>query len=665
MHKSKTEELEQRVQELERELEQSVQREKRLKVDADRFELAMAFGSGGHFDWNLETDEIYFSPGWKRILGYQDEEIENKFSEWERLTKDQDVAASWQMLKELLEGRIERFEMEFQMRHKDGHWVDILSRANALYNGEGRPFRVIGSHSDITARKRSQVALRDREELFRALFEQGSGYCMLLEPHESGIPRIVDVNEAASKAHGFTREEMIGRPVADLDDDAGKRLVIERTNLILSGETLLVETDHVRKDGTVFPVAVCANVVHFADRPPLILTLEHDLTEVRKAEADRLELEKHRRHAQQMDAVGVLAGGLAHDFNNILTVIMGNASLAQSEVPDGELSQLLSRILDGAKQAQGLTQQLLTFAKGGAPIKKPADLNQLIMDSAEFVTSGKNSICDFELSEALRSVEVDAGQMSQTVSNLVMNATEAMPDGGTIRIQTSNFKLSASSALPLGPGDYVRLDVSDEGVGIAKEQILKIFDPYFSNKEGGTGLGLAITYSIVSRHGGHIAVDSTVGEGTTFSIFLPASEKSVQKLKRREGETHRGQGRVLVLDDQEGVLLLAQKLLQGMGYEVCTVTDGADAITLYEQALNSATPFDLVILDLTIPGGMGGASVIPELLRLNPEVRAIVSSGYSNDPVMASYADHGFCGVIPKPYTREQLSDLLEQIQST
>ncbi len=378
-----------------------------------------------------------------------------------------------------------------------------------------------------------------------------------------------------------------------------------------------------------------------------------------KAKMEKLETQL--RESQKMEAIGKLAGGIAHDFNNILGAIMGNISYAISQTnQDEELCEVLSDVQESAKQAQSLTHQLITFAKGGAPIKKISSLDSLIKESASFVLKGENSICDFNFPKDLRKARVDPNQFHQVISNLVLNSNQAMPEGGKIQIKAENISLGLNASIPLPQGNYIKVIIQDQGVGIADKHLSKIFDPYFSTKQEGRGLGLSTTYSIIKRHSGHITVASELGEGTIFSIYLPASEKSNRQLKDNLESKHQDNGKILIMDDQEPVLKMIGRILNRMGYETDFATDGEQAIELYRNAYQSKHPFDAVILDLTIPGGMGGAQTIPELLKIDPKVKAIISSGYSNDPIMSNYRGYGFCGVIPKPFLIDQMAEVLK-----
>lgn len=383
----------------------------------------------------------------------------------------------------------------------------------------------------------------------------------------------------------------------------------------------------------------------------------------RQNEANNQKLQKQLQQSQKMEAISKFAGGIAHEFNNILGVITGNISYALSTFSkEHELYEVLFDVQEASKKARNLIQHVITFSKGGAPIKKPADINKLLNDAVTFAIRGMKTEYHFDLSNDLWAVEIDEGQMNIVIANLVINADQAMPDGGLITVRTENTAVNTNSGLPLSTGRYVKIEIEDQGIGISKENIPHIFDPYFTTKQEGRGLGLATSYSIVSRHGGTITVCSEIEKGTVLNIYLPAALKNDKKTIVQKESVHTGQGLVLIMDDQESILKMAGRMLNRMGYDTVFATDGTQAVKLFSDAYQSVNPFNLVILDLTIPGGMGGAQVIPELLKIDPYVKVVVSSGYSNDPVMANYEKYGFCGVIPKPYTKDQMADLLNII---
>ena len=364
-----------------------------------------------------------------------------------------------------------------------------------------------------------------------------------------------------------------------------------------------------------------------------------------------------------MEAVGILAGGIAHDFNNLLTAILGNIELSQMYIDvKSEASKMLGSALKAVVRAKGLTHQLLTFSKGGEPIKATASLKEVVRESADFVLTGTNVKAHFSAVNNLWMVNIDKGQISQVVQNLVLNAKEALSDGGTITIEMSNIVGGTVSTLPISGSKYVLLSINDTGKGIGEEDLKNIFNPYFTTKKKGNGLGLAVSYSVVNKHKGHINVESTPGKGTTFYVYLPAAGEKMTPNENLELYQDRGQGRILVMDDEDSIRTVLKAMLTKLGYEVEEAINGDEAVTLYKEVLNGDKAFDLVIIDLTIPGGTGGQETIKSLLEIDPEVNAIVSSGYSTDPVMASYEEYGFNGVIVKPFT---LSDIKKMLHLT
>jgi len=369
--------------------------------------------------------------------------------------------------------------------------------------------------------------------------------------------------------------------------------------------------------------------------------------------------------AHKLESLGILAGGIAHDFNNILTAILGNISLVKMWInPSDKIYPRLDAVERASIRAIDLTQQLLTFSKGGAPVKKTTSIVELIKDSAEFALRGSNIKCEFNIDENILPVEADKGQLSQVIHNLVINAEQAMPDGGKIIISVNNIKIKKHESLRIPEGMYVMISIRDSGTGIPKELLDKVFDPYFTTKHKGTGLGLAIAYSIIKNHSGFITVDSEYGKGSVFNIYLPASDTESIDEETSEDKLYKGKGRVLVMDDEEMVRDAIRDMLVDLGYEVEFAIEGLEAIKKYKEAKLSDKPYDIIIMDLTVPGGVGGKDAIKEILEFDPSAKAIVSSGYSNDPVMANYQTYGFLGVITKPYEFKKLSKELYKVMN-
>jgi two-component system, cell cycle sensor histidine kinase and response regulator CckA len=387
-----------------------------------------------------------------------------------------------------------------------------------------------------------------------------------------------------------------------------------------------------------------------------------DISERKKSETERLTTIK-------LESLGTLAGGIAHDLKNILTVMSGNIGLAQIEAPaeSGNLLGFLSKAGQAAQHAAHLSSQLLTFSKGGAPLKKVVSIGDLLEHAAEFSLYGSNLRADFDIAVDLWKAEVDAGQIEQVVNALMLNAREAMPHGGTVRVRSRNMVLEDKPGAILPAGHYIKVTITDRGCGIPEELCAKIFDPYFTTKPTGTGLGLAISYSIVKKHGGLLLLENSSPEGSAFAFYLRASDRRVAKPETRSAQRpfHFNHQRVLVMDDEAAIRELTSQLLGTLGYEVTAVPDGLEAVKLYERALRRGEHFQAVILDATVRGGMGGVATIERLRAMDPEVNAIICSGYSDEAALSEFLAYGFRGALPKPFTRSELAEALQRTFET
>jgi PAS domain S-box-containing protein len=502
-------------------------------------------------------------------------------------------------------------------------------------------------------RQQMLEVIRASEERYRLLFDSNPIPSMA---YDLQTLRFVAVNEAAVAHYGYTHEEFLSLGISDIYTPEEMPALLNILSKLDRGIKQSGVWTHRLKDGSLIEVEITSHSLMLSDiRAHLILA--NDITEQKRQEESMV-------RSQKLESLGVLAGGLAHDFNNLLTAIIGNIALAKLDAPPGEsVSRYLEFAEAATSRAQSLTQQLLTFARGGSPFKKVLSAKNLIVDSAGFATRGSKSRCEFKIAPDLRAIEADEGQLGQVINNLVMNAEQAMPEGGTVTVSAENVTLAKDNPLLIKPGDYVKISVADQGIGIPEDNIKKIFEPYFTTKDNGIGLGLATCYSIINNHNGHITVESTPGAGTTFSIYLPASP--VQDVPPAPDTGHaplRGTGKILVMDDEDIVRDVLHRSLTHLGYTVVSARDGNETIALYEQALKSSKSFDAVIMDLTIPGGMGGKETLTKLRQIDPQVKAIVSSGYSDDPIMASFKDYGFCGVVSKPYTLKALSEIVHTV---
>ncbi len=520
---------------------------------------------------------------------------------------------------------------------------------------DGKATRIATVIRDISDRKQQEQKLADSEKMFRALAEHSLVGMAIVTGDQ-----LVYLNAQLAGILGYSIEELRHMTIEELlgcIHEADRHLVVESLAKRQRGE-LTTPADYevriVRPTGEMRLLRVLSQSTTFAGEPAVMASYT-DITR-------QVEVERELQNAQRLESLRVLAGGIAHDFNNLLGSLFGFIDLTRRFCKiDTRAASYLDSALGAKRQATELTHQLLTFAKGGEPQPVLLSLRSSIQDASSLATSGTNVSCQYELADDLWDVEADPGQIDQVISNITINAAQAMPQGGPIRFVAANREVVGDELPPLEPGRYVFLEVIDSGPGIAEQHLPHVFDPFFTTKRNGSGLGLAISYSIVQRHGGHIAVASELGKGTTISIYLPAATEEHQREEPSPAPSVRGAGKILVMDDDKGVRAVMADMLSSIGYVAEVAESGEAAIAAFKRAQQAGAPFDAVILDLTNSVGMGGQQTLAELAKLDPKVKAIVASGYADDPLLAEFADHGFCGAINKPFLCEDLAEVLRR----
>ena len=542
---------------------------------------------------------------------------------------------------------------EAEIRERIVHTIGEVS-----YDPTGKPLIKSGTVQDITESKKTEEALRQSREFIKTILDTVDEAFIVIDADY----RIIMVNSAYGRQTGMPAEDIIGRHCYEISHQSSKPCYEQGEECAVRhsferGEPHTCVHRHSDKNGNVLYVETKSYPLRDASGKVI------SAIEVINNITDKHLLEEQILRTQKLEAVGLLAGGIAHDFNNLLQGVFGNISMVKMRSDKDSASY---RMLEEAERAlnlaRNLTRQLLTFSKGGEPVKEVVSLPLVIQDSVKFALSGSNVKYTFSMDENLWPVEADEGQISQVINNIVLNAGDAMPEGGTIKIQVRNVLLGEKSILPLEKGKYVMIVIEDSGIGILSHHLSKIFDPYFTTKQKGSGLGLATSYTIIKKHDGIMDVKSEPGVGSTFFIYLPASGKKLPSAEAKVKKLLTGKGKILVMDDEEIIRIVTGQMLKALGYEAAFAENGEQAVEKYSDAQQSNKPFDAVILDLTVRGGMGGHDTVKKLMEMDPDVNAIVSSGYTEDTLMSHYTNAGFKAGLSKPYDIEELSKTLSRI---
>jgi PAS domain S-box-containing protein len=623
--------------------------ESQLQEKEERYRLLFEQSPVGvfHYDHNLRITDC--NDRFVSILRSSREQLLNLDM---NTLKDQRVLPA---LKEALAGGPAFYEGPYSATTSPAA-ILIAMQTAPLLSREGRIRGGMGIVEEISERKKAEEELAaEKERLAVTLRSIGDG---VITTDMEG--RVVLLNQVAESQTGWSQEEAFGRSLQEVfcivDEKTRDRCQNPVDKVLLSGKTeiLAAPTVLINRDGRERIIADSGAPIRDRNGNMIgVVLVFRDITDEQRLSEELLKYEK-------LKSIGVLAGGIAHDFNNILTGIMGNISLAKMFAQDAEkVRKRLDEAEKASYLARELTQQLLTFSRGGAPVKTTASMAEYVQEAVNFALRGSKLKAEFFIPDDIWPVDFDQGQFQQVIHNLVINADQAMPEGGILRVGMENKTITAVEGFSLPEGRYVQIWFADQGIGIPKENLSKVFDPFFTTRPGASGLGLSTVYSIVKRHDGLITIDSQPGGGATFRLTLPASGKTTAVQKATEPSLFSGQGRILVMDDEPIVREVLGEMLTRLGFEVQYAQDGAEAVKIYRVAKKIDQPFDLVIMDLTVAGGMGGLEALQKLLEFDPGVRAIASSGYSSDPVMSDFQAYGFKGVMAKPYTLEELSRAL------
>jgi two-component system, cell cycle sensor histidine kinase and response regulator CckA len=557
-------------------------------------------------------------------------------------------------LQKIFEKNLKECKSEKRYITKQNQNIIVMSHLWVINDKNDNPVFLVETIDDISERKKAEYEIRMLANAIKSISE-----CISITDMEDNI---IFVNEAFLKTYGYEREELIGKNISIV---RASKNPSKHTEKILSA-TLSGgwhgELINRRKNEEEFPIQLSSSIINDDyGNPVALIGISVDITEQKR-------LQNELQRALKLESIGTLAGGIAHDFNNILVGILGNLSLAKLFVkPEDKIFEKLNDIEIATLKAKDLSNKLVTFAKGGNPRKKISAISQFLKEVVQYSLSGSNSLPDIYIQTDLWDVEYDETQIRQVISNIVFNSIEAMPGGGIVKVRAENLILPPESGYSLTEGPYIKISIADEGIGIPEENLNKIFDPFFSTKFLGRGIGLSTAYSIIKKHNGYINIDSTLGKGTKVFMFLPAfPPKYFQTI---DGETtqiieEKRKYKILVMDDEENVRDFFKEFLTFSGHEIVLAENGEEAIHLFKESKDIDRPYEIVILDLTVPQSIGAKETISELLKIDKDVKAIVASGYSNDEVIFNFRKYGFKAALIKPFGIERLKHLLNKLMS-
>jgi PAS domain S-box-containing protein len=638
--------------------------EDELRASEERLELALSGADLGSWDWNLKTGYAVWNERASRMLGYLPGEVQTNLRTWKDLVHPEDWPRVSEVLNSHLEGRVSFIELEYRLRCKSGEWKWILSRGKIVaYDTDGTPLRMTGTSLDITERKQMEQALRESEERYRAIFNNAAVGINLSDRDT----RFLQVNSRSASMLGYTQEELKALTVLDITHPDDREFSMANLSALIDGKigSYRVQKRYVRRDGEVVWADVHVSAIHNR-RGEFVANLAviEDITDRKRAEQERERMRAQLLQAQKMEAIGTLTGGMAHEFNNLLTIVSGYAELLLSEKSESDPEHSdLKRIVHAAQRGAELVRSLLAFSRKSEMNFAPVNLNSEVEQVKKLLDRTLPKMIEIELNlcDGLKTVEADSGQIRQLLMNLALNARDAMPEGGKLSIGTNNLgegNLSAPSGAK--PGDYVQLTVSDTGIGMDGETLDRIFEPFYSTKGLAykTGMGLAVVHGIIEQHGGYVRCDSKPEHGTTFQIYLPAAQPRKADSVSVKAQPLGGTETILIVDDEEYVRDLASRFLERAGYRVITAEDARMALGLCDK---ERSDISLVILDLIMPK-IGGRQCLDELLKIDPRLKVLIASGYSDAENREELVRAGAKGFVGKPFHMTELLQALRDV---
>jgi two-component system cell cycle sensor histidine kinase/response regulator CckA len=647
----RTEQLRDIVSKLLEEIAERKKTEEALRKSEERYALAVLGANDGIWDRDLDTGEVYFSPRWKGMLSYEDHELANDLSEWKSRIHTDDYERVTNTLQWYLGGHIPVYEVEYRLQAKDGSYRWIHSRGACLRDPWGNPYRIAGSHTDITYRKRIEVDLRESERKYRKIFEESRDVIFVFDADA----RLLDINPSAQELLGYTPEELFSLDIAReiyVDPEARERF---HRSLFSDGFVKDLQVEMKRTDGEIVVVHISASVTRNEEG---IITgyvgTIHDMTQHKK-------LEQQLLHVQKMESIGLLAGGIAHDFNNLLTAISGYGETIRENInrENPLLRSSVDQVLLAAERARELTHNLLAVSRKQIINPKPLLINTIITEIHSFISRIIGEDIELTTKSCKRKLPVvaDRGQIEQVLINLATNSRDAMPTGGRLSISASHMTVTSKSKELIGiesPGEYAVIKVSDTGIGMMEKTRQKIFEPFFTTKEigKGTGLGLSISYGIIKQHNGAISVESSPHAGAVFTIYLPLLQMDIETTPaRKDMPVTPGTETILVAEDEEIVKHFLLGILQRAGYTVITAANGEEAISRFRE---HDSEISLVVSDVVMPK-KNGREIYEEIRSLRPDIKFIFISGYTADIILKKGIVEEGIDFVTKPFSKNEI----------